>query len=245
VNLAEKLRTHWTIWQRAEDVSIAKREILLTFDDGPHPEITARLLDVLEQEDVRAAFCVCGRSVRVAPDLVRRMANDGHLIVNHGDLHRPLALFSEEALQKEIGDCDRAIAAAIKGSAFCTDYFRPACGLCTPVVKRVLQRLNKRLLPITHFGWDTDVTRHSYPDWIALTLRAARRDQGGIFVLHDQRLYFWLESTYDPADREGGAYRGWVPDAVSRLVRDLRSDDFTFLDPHVWSRRRFSQSSSA
>jgi peptidoglycan/xylan/chitin deacetylase (PgdA/CDA1 family) len=243
VKLAQRLRARWTIWQRVEDVGIERGEVLLSFDDGPHPEITARLLDALAQESVRVAFCICGKSTRAAPDLARRMANDGHLIVNHGDLHQPLALFSEEALQKEISDCDVAIAAALHPVSLRTDFYRPACGLLTPAVRTVLPRLRKRVFPITHFGWDTNVTRHTYRSWIALTQRAARRDQGGIFVLHDRRLRFWMESHYDPNDRETSAYRGWVPDAVSELIQQLRSDGFLFLNPHVWSERELSQSS--
>jgi peptidoglycan/xylan/chitin deacetylase (PgdA/CDA1 family) len=241
MKFAQRLRAHWTIWQRVQDVGIGRGEILLSFDDGPHPDVTARLLDVLEKENTRAAFCVCGKSVRVAPDLVRRMANEGHLIVNHGDFHLPLALFSEVALQKEIDDCDLAIAAALETAVFRTQFYRPACGLWTSVAKRVIAQRNKRVMPVTHFGWDTNVTRDTYRNWIAETQCAAQRDQGGIFVLHDRRLRFWMESQYDPNDQESSAYRGWVPDAASELIGRLRSDHFTFLEPHVWSGRHLLQ----
>jgi len=241
MKLGRELRGRWTIWQRVEDVAIHRGEVLLSFDDGPDPEITGRLLDVLEREKVRGAFCVCGASVRAAPELVRRMADNGQLIVNHGDFHQPLALFSETALRKEIRDCDVAIAAALGKDTFQARYYRPACGLWTSVAKKVLAQLNKLLLPITHFGWDTNVTRHNYRNWIAVTRRAARIDQGGIFVLHDRRLRFYLESAYDPRNQESSAYRGWVPDAASELIGELRSDGFTFLDPSVWSGRHLAE----
>jgi len=237
MQFAQKCRAQWTIWQRVQDVGLRRGEVLLSFDDGPQPDITARLLDVLQKEDVRAAFCVCGKSIRTAPDLVRRIASEGHLIVNHGDQHQPLALFSEDALRKEIQDCDVAIADALATADFRTEFYRPACGLWTSVVKKVLVQLNKRDLPVTHFGWDTNVSWYTYRKWIAMTRDAARRDEGGIFVLHDRRFRFWMESHYDVNDRETGACRGWVPDAASELIDQLRSDGFTFLDPHVWSRR--------
>jgi peptidoglycan/xylan/chitin deacetylase (PgdA/CDA1 family) len=242
MKFAQRLRAHWTIWQAVEDVGIGRGEILLTFDDGPDPDVTPQLLDVLKKEDVRAAFCVCGRLVRVAPDLVRRTANEGHLVVNHGERHQPLALFSKSALQKEIGDCDMAIAVALETPGYHTEFYRPACGLLTSIVKRVLAELKKRVLPVTYFGWDTNVTRHTFRQWIAMTRRAAGRDQGGIFVLHDRRLRFSIESNYDPTDRESSAFRGWVPNATSELIGELRSDGFTFLDPNVWSRRQLLQS---
>jgi peptidoglycan/xylan/chitin deacetylase (PgdA/CDA1 family) len=241
MSFAQKWRAQWTIWQQVQDVGLRRGEVLLSFDDGPQPDITTRLLDVLQKEDVRAAFCICGKSVRTAPDLVRRIASEGHLIVNHGDQHQPLALFSEDALRKEIQDCDVAIAEALATADFRTEFYRPACGLWTSVVKKVLVQLNKRELPVTHFGWDTNVTWYTYRKWIGVTRDAARRDEGGIFVLHDRRFRFWMESHYDVNDRETGAYRGWVPDAASELIDQLRSDGFTFLDPHVWSRRDLPQ----
>src|SRR5260370_32414027 len=241
MTFAQKCRAQWTIWQRVQDVGLRRGEVLLSFDDGPQPDITARLLDVLQREDVRVAFCICGKSVRTGPDLVRRIASEGHLIVNHGDQHQPLALFSEDALRKEIQDCDVAIADALATAAFRTEFYRPACGLWTSVVKKVLAQLNKRELPVTHFGWDTNMTWYTYREWIAVTRDAARRDQGGIFVLHDRRLRFWTESHYDVNDWESGACRGWVPDAASELIDPLRSDGFTFLDPHVWGRRDLAQ----
>jgi peptidoglycan/xylan/chitin deacetylase (PgdA/CDA1 family) len=237
MRFAQRLRARWTIWQRIQDAGIGRGEILLSFDDGPQPDITPRLLDVLQREDVCAAFCVCGKSVRVVPEVVLRMAREGHLIVNHGYRHQPLALFSAQALRKEIEDCDAAIAAALESTAFQAEFYRPACGLWTSVVKKVLTQLNKRVLPVTHFGWDTNVTRHTYRNWIAATRAAARRDQGGIFVLHDRRLRFWMEPDPDPNDQESSAYRGWVPDAASELINQFRSDHFTLLNPHVWSRR--------
>ena len=242
MTFARRLRAQWTIWQRIEDVRLGQGEILLSFDDGPHPDVTPRLLDVLQKEDVCAAFCVCGKSVRLVPDLVRRMAAEGHLIVNHGHRHQPLALFSAKALRKEIEGCDAVIAAALESPAFEAEFYRPACGLWTPVVEKVLAQLRKRVLPVTHFGWDTNVTRHTYRDWIALTGGAARRDQGGIFVLHDRRLRFWVEPHHDPNDQESSAYRGWVPDAASELINQFRSDNFTLLDPHVWSGRHLPES---
>ncbi len=70
------LRAQCTIWQSIEDVGLSSGEILLSFDDGPNriDNTTARLLETLSQEGVRGAFCVCGRSVREAPEL--RTTND-------------------------------------------------------------------------------------------------------------------------------------------------------------------------
>jgi peptidoglycan/xylan/chitin deacetylase (PgdA/CDA1 family) len=236
MKLVQGLRRNWTIWQSRHAVGIAPGEVLLTFDDGPDPDVTGRLLDVLATMEVLAAFCVCGQSVRSAPVLARRIADEGHLIVNHGDFHRPFAVLSERSLEKEINDCDRAIQVVLERSTFRTEFFRPPCGVWTPLVKRVLAQSNKRLMPVTHFGWDTNATEHSYQNWITLTRKAAHADDGGIFVLHDRRLSVWGDFNYYSNDR------GWVPQAASELITQLRSDRFVILDPKVWKERATSLS---
>jgi hypothetical protein len=235
----KSLRSRWTIWQSIETVGIETGEILLSFDDGPNPidDTTARLLDVLAQEGVRAAFCVCGKSIREAPELVHRMMVDGHLIVNHSYWHQPFAVFFEKALAKEIDDCDTAIAGAGHNPSFKAQFFRPACGWRTPALDRLLPRLEKQLFPITDFGFDTNMTRHNYRKWVGRTLHAAKRDRGGLFVLHDRRLRFWGEGFYDPTDRDSSAYRGWVPEAAALLIRRCREEGFGFVDPQVFGGR--------
>ena len=169
------------------------------------------------------------------------MKIEGHMVVNHSYSHQPLAAFSERALEQEIDNCDAVIAEAVHIPSYRTQFFRSACGWRTPMLDRVLPRFQKQLLPITDFGFDTNMTRHSYPKWVDRTLQAARRDRGGLFVLHDRRLRFWGERFYDPTDKDSSAYRGWVPDAAALLVRRCREEGFRFVDPHVFAGRMKEQ----
>ncbi len=77
------------------------REVCLTFDDGPHPEYTPRLLDVLKEHGVRATFFVIGRAASEFPELVRRMVEEGHVVGNHTFNHK-LELLSVEELLREV-----------------------------------------------------------------------------------------------------------------------------------------------
>jgi peptidoglycan/xylan/chitin deacetylase (PgdA/CDA1 family) len=106
------------------------------------------------------------------------MKIEGHMVVNHSYSHQPLASFSERALEKEIEDCDAVIADAVHMPSYKTQFFRSACGWRTPKLAHVLARLQKQLLPISDFGFDTNITRHTYPKWVDRTLQAARRDRG-------------------------------------------------------------------
>src|SRR6478736_4527718 len=73
--------------QYGESLPLNDREIVLTFDDGPLPPYTTRILDTLASECVKATFFMVGRMVRGYPSIVRRVYNEGHTIANHSQNH--------------------------------------------------------------------------------------------------------------------------------------------------------------
>ncbi|WP_329454411.1 polysaccharide deacetylase family protein [Streptomyces sp. NBC_01497] len=77
--------------------------VVLTFDDGPEPTYTPQVLDLLAAHDVRAMFFVCGEMVSYFPDLVRRAADEGHLIGNHTWTHPELPTLSQAKIKDEMG----------------------------------------------------------------------------------------------------------------------------------------------
>jgi len=119
--------------------------ILLTFDDGPHPEITPAVLDRLARNDARAVFFVVGRRVKRAAHVLERIRSEGHIIGNHTYLHR--ARYASETryraprLRSYYGDCARCqdVIASTVGEK--PHYFRPPGGrltLTTTIVPRLL-----------------------------------------------------------------------------------------------------------
>ncbi len=89
------------------------RAIALTFDDGPTPGVTDRLLAVLEREHVPATFFVVGRAARREPGLLLRMAADGDEIENHSDTHAHLNMLLPAPLDRELDRADATIVAII------------------------------------------------------------------------------------------------------------------------------------
>ena len=67
-----------------------KKSIALTFDDGPHPENTPRILDILKDKGVKATFFVIGKNAEKYPDLLRRIDAEGHIVGNHSYSHNQL-----------------------------------------------------------------------------------------------------------------------------------------------------------
>ncbi len=112
------------------------RTLALTFDDGPNPAITPRLLDLLEQHHVRATFFLVGRFVRACPDLVREIAARDHLIGNHTDTHPNLFWLSRARIREELARCQESIAEVLGRAPL---WMRPPYGYRGPQLDAVVR----------------------------------------------------------------------------------------------------------
>jgi peptidoglycan/xylan/chitin deacetylase (PgdA/CDA1 family) len=83
--------------------------IAMTFDDGPHPSNTPRLLDMLKQRNIKATFYVVGQLARQYPNIIRRILAEGHEIGNHTYTHPILTKISDDRIRKELGDTHKAL----------------------------------------------------------------------------------------------------------------------------------------
>lgn len=156
-------------------------EIALTFDDGPDPEITPRVLDLLDGAGARATFFAVGRRARAHPDLVAEIARRGHRVENHTDTHPHLfACYPAGLLRREIERAQGSIAAAAGRRP---RLFRAPAGLRNPLLDGVLHRSGLRLVAWTRRGFDA---LDKDPAVIARRLLTglAPRD---ILLLHDGR----------------------------------------------------------
>ncbi|BCX48466.1 hypothetical protein HAHE_23740 [Haloferula helveola] len=93
-------------------VSVGQPYIAMTFDDGPHPQNTPRLLDMLRERNIKATFYVIGRNVDLYPALTRRIVAEGHEIGNHTYTHGNLTKMSNDKVRGELNKCRDSIAKA-------------------------------------------------------------------------------------------------------------------------------------
>jgi peptidoglycan/xylan/chitin deacetylase (PgdA/CDA1 family) len=134
----------------------ASREIALTFDDGPNPAITPRLLDLLARYNAPATFFVIGQFAAKCPELVREIAARGHLLANHTHTHPNLFWQSRTSIAQELRQCEEAVAEAL-GAAVSTaskvshganaltmQWMRPPYGLRGPQLFGVARALGLR-----------------------------------------------------------------------------------------------------
>jgi peptidoglycan/xylan/chitin deacetylase (PgdA/CDA1 family) len=180
---------------------LTQAKVALTFDDGPGRH-TARLLEVLAAQDVRATFFLVGREVLAHPDLARAQAAAGHAIGNHSFTHPDLTTLDAAHLADEIDRTSDAIAAA---TGVRPTLARPPYGATDPAVAAALGERG-----LVEVLWDVDTGDWKGQD-AATTARNALSgaDDGAVILMHDT-----LEATVD---------------AVPAIVDGLRERGFTFV----------------
>jgi peptidoglycan-N-acetylglucosamine deacetylase len=130
--------------------------IALTFDDGPNPAITPRLLDLLERHAARGTFFLVGRFARACPELVREIAGRGHAIGNHTETHPRLLLRSAARIEEELARCQASIGSALGGAAQAPLWMRPPYGFRGPQLWGAVRRAGLRGVVMwsrTCFDW--------------------------------------------------------------------------------------------
>lgn len=166
-----------------ERSSNARNEIALTFDDGPHPEFTGAVLDVLKIHRAVATFFLVGRNVEKYPELVRRMVAEGHEIANHSMTHAEFREISSAEIEEEVSSMDAVL------SEFGADknriWFRPPKGVLNARTLLYSARRRRR-----YVLWNIDPKDFmaNDPRLIADAFKAATPKSGDIVLLHDKSM---------------------------------------------------------
>ncbi len=164
------------------------KELVLTFDDGPWPGTTSRVLDALKSECVRATFFLLGRNTAAHPELARRALTDGHSIGHHSFSH---PLLNHMSLLRAEADIDRGIAAdelalyGVRRTRPTTPFFRFPGFASNPAL---LERMNERGLVV--FGadvWASDWVTMTPSSELHLILSRIEQVRRGIVLFHDTK----------------------------------------------------------
>lgn len=130
-----------------------KKTVYLTFDNGYEKGYTDEVLDVLKKHDVPAAFFLTGHYVESEPELVERMAEDGHIIGNHSYHHPDLTVVTKDKMKKELETLEQAVAEVSEQKEI--KYLRPPRGMFS---EKTLKWANE--LGYTHIFWSL-----AFVDW--------------------------------------------------------------------------------
>jgi peptidoglycan-N-acetylglucosamine deacetylase len=157
--------------------------VALTFDDGPHPEGTPAILELLARAGARATFFVVGEQVRRRPQLVAEIAAAGHQVALHGDRHRLQLRCSQRQIADDIARGVLTIEDAIGASP---TLHRPPYGIYSPAGLRAARGLGLR--PLLWSRWGKDWRRLTTPRRIASRALAGLLP-GDVILLHDADFY--------------------------------------------------------
>jgi peptidoglycan-N-acetylglucosamine deacetylase len=174
-------RTHWlgSNWTRLPQWSVARREIALTIDDGPEPEVTPQVLDLLDRYQVKATFFCIGRRAMLYPDLCKEIVRRGHEVGNHSQRHwYNFSLSGPQAIQAEVAAAQQTLT-DITGIA--PKFFRAPAGLRNLFLAPELHRLKLQLAHWSIRAYDTKVKN---PDKVKAKLLSGMTS-GAILLLHD------------------------------------------------------------
>ncbi|RFC45813.1 MAG: PgdA/CDA1 family [Verrucomicrobia bacterium] len=159
------------------------REVWLTIDDGPEPQQTPYILDVLGHHRVKATFFAIGRKILQAPELARRIVSEGHSLQNHTFLHPERSFWAAGPgrAHRELERCSRAIFEATGATA---TQFRAPVGFANPFVHAAAAAQK-----LTFIGWSStgcDGVAH-HPESVLAKIMTSLRP-GGIILCHDSQL---------------------------------------------------------
>jgi len=183
----------------------SEKLIALTFDDGPWPGQTDRILDILQHEGVHATFFMQGGRVKKSPGLARRVAEEGHLVGNHTLSHKLLTAQKPKEVRRQIVGGAKVIRSA---TGVRPVWFRPPYGAINGDVWKQTRELRLKVAL-----WDIDTRDWSRPG-TGKIIRVAEKNAkpGAIILMHD-----------------GGSDRRQTVAALPKIIRDLKAKGYVFV----------------
>jgi len=188
------------------------KKVALTFDDGPSPEWTPKVLDALKSAGIKATFFMVGHHVQEYPQIARRVAEEGHTIANHGYAHSVMLYYTPAEIEEEIKYTEMVIKEA---TGVTTQFFRPPKAWLRKAIKKRIDAM----------GYKTVLWSLNSKDWVKfdhrLIVKILKRlvRNGDILLFHDSGNVF---------SREGGDRKQTVA-AIPLLARALKDKGFTFV----------------
>ena len=203
-------RNSWIFGPALNRLPGAARVASITFDDGPNPVATPRILDVLQRERVKATFFILGRHADRWPELVKRVADEGHQVGNHGYYHRKLHRRTPSYVRD---DLSRGTESIERACGVRPQVFRAPHGFRNPWVTPIARSLGQRTIGWSLGVWDS--ARPGADEIVRRTMEGMRA--GSILLLHDG----------DGYDEAGD--RTQTAEALPGIIEGLRERSFGFV----------------
>ena len=201
------------------ELNIPPSIVCLSFDDGPNNQgdTTARLLDVLKKYQIQAQFCLLGENAERYPDLVRRIYDEGHCIINHGYSDKWAVGMNDKEFRNNLLRGEAAVSAAL-GEDLYPKLYRPQGGFYRRRQEKILRDADYTIIPVTVRVYDAVITGREKDRVVREVTGKAIKQGGGIILLHDSR-DSWSRAEKELAINNRSAFdRSWIPEAVEEII---------------------------
>lgn len=156
----------------------AGKKIALTFDDGPHPRLTPKILEILDKYSIKATFFVIGVNVKNYPKQLEMILDNGHEVGNHTYSHNVLKSLPKEKIEKEVSDTEKQIK---KIRDYDLTLLRPPCGLYDKSLEKIAEEKKSK---IVLWSLDTLDWSHTSAKQMSKNILKNVKD-GDIILFHD------------------------------------------------------------
>jgi len=150
--------------------------ILLTFDDGPDPNVTPAVLDLLRQYEAKALFFISGCRIKNAPELLKRIVDEGHVLGNHSFAHRKDSIFGWKACADDMKKCNEEIAKYVSGPM---KFYRAPHGQLG-----LAPFLAAKKVGLRYIRWSVSIRDWELPDADAADAVSETKRYGDVLVRH-------------------------------------------------------------
>jgi len=211
-----------------EKIGLPPSNVIFTFDDGPnqHDNTTERLLDVLNKYQIKGVFCLIGVNVENNPEIVRRIYNEGHTIVNHGYSDKIAYFMDDNEFKENLLQGQIAITDAL-GFEISPKLYRPNGGIYNTSKNNIINEEGYVVVPYTTGNaMDPYTTYDKKEKLIKKIIERIEKQNGGIILLHDGRDGH-ERNTKEIQKKPNSAYnRSWIPEAIEAIIIALLNKGF-------------------
>ncbi|MDR3336096.1 MAG: polysaccharide deacetylase family protein [Treponema sp.] len=210
-----------------KQIDLPEKIVIFTFDDGPNPvgDTTGRLLDVLGKYEIHGMFALLGENVEFSPELVRRIKDEGHYIINHGYADLWAVNLNPENFTVNLKKCETALSEVLE-EPLNPKMYRPQGGFYKKQHEKIWREQGYVLVPGTARPRDAVLSARHEQRVIRNIIRNIEKQGGGIIMLHDGRDSHFKIAARLRKKPNGNFNREWIPDTVEKVVLLLQEKGY-------------------
>ena len=223
-----------TITSNRTELGIPSSLVYFSFDDGPDAcgDTTARLLDVLKKYQIRALFSLLGENTEYYPELVRRIYDEGHYIVNHGYSDKWACKMNEDEFRNNLARGEAAISRVL-GFDMNPRLYRPHGGFYYAKQENICFEEGFTIIPVTARVYDAIKGGTSQDKVVRRIIKKLEKQNGGVILLHDGRGSFSRRERKLAKNPQCAYDRSWIPDTVEEIITALLEKGFVLNCPDI------------